>query len=166
MTIYIGIDPGLSGGLAAITNGGDIVTVIPMPRVDGSAGPLDTEAIKAWFAEAKKGRTVCAAIERASVRPKEGIRSALTTGMNWGFLKGMLVAVGARHQEPTPQQWKKSLGLPKRPGAERKKAKQDAVVLATQLFPGINLKPGKTRVPHDGMADAVLIAEYARRTLG
>ena len=77
----------------------------------------------------------------------------------------MLVAIGARYVEPTPHAWKKALGLPKRSGKERKQGKEDAVVLATQLFPGINLTPGKKRVPHDGMADAVLIAEYARRTL-
>lgn len=165
MRAFIGIDPGLSGGLALIGEDGALIQAVPMPRLQGSSGPLDMYAIKEWFAWTKRSYSVSAAIERVSVRPKEGIRSALTTGTNWGFIKGMLIAISARHEEPTPQQWKKELGLPKRPGSERKLAKQDAVVLANRLFPGIDLTPGRKRVPHDGMADAVLIAEYARRKL-
>lgn len=163
--VFVGIDPGLTGGLAAISEEGQIVDITPMPRLGGSTGPLCFYDIKVWFSGIRNGHTIYAAIERASVRPKEGVRSVLTIGTNWGFLKGMLVAIGAKHEEPTPQQWKKALGLPKRAGAERKKGKEDAAVLATQLFPGINLTPGRRSVPHDGMADAVLIAEYARRTL-
>ena len=166
MRVFVGIDPGLSGGLAAIDGVGRIVDVMPMPRLNGSSGPLDMHAIKSWFSTLKKRGDVVAALERVSARPGEGVKSTLTAGVNWGFLKGMLIAISARHSEPTPQQWKKELGLPKRTGKERKQAKQDAIALATQLFPGIDLTPGRRRVPHDGMADAVLVAEYARRRLG
>ena len=165
MKVFVGLDPGMTGGLAAVDSSGKLLSVIAMPRVNGSTGPQDYHAIKEWFAEMKKLGKVEAALERISVRPGEGVKSKLTAGTNWGFLKGMLVAINARYVEPTPQAWKKLLALPKRSGKERKKGKEDAVVLATQLFPGINLTPGRKRVPHDGMADAVLIAEYARRTL-
>jgi hypothetical protein len=165
MRVYVGLDPGMTGGLAAVSESGELLGVAAMPRVNGSTGPQDYHAIKEWFVSVKKLGKVEAALERVSVRPGEGVKSTLTAGTNWGFLKGMLVAIGARYVEPTPQSWKKALGLPKRSGKERKKGKEDAVVLATQLFPGINLTPGRKRVPHDGMADAVLIAEYARRTL-
>ena len=165
MRVFVGIDPGMTGGLAAVDEGGKLLSVIAIPRVNGSTGPQDYHAIKEWFAGVKKLGKVEAALERISVRPGEGVKSTLTAGTNWGFLKGMLVAINARYIEPTPQSWKKALGLPKRSGKERKQGKQDAVVLATQLFPGINLTPGRKKVPHDGMADAVLIAEYARRTL-
>jgi len=166
LRVYVGCDPGMTGGLAVVSQEGALLSVIPIPRMHGSTGPQDYQAIKEWFASIKKMGKVEAALERISVRPGEGVKSTLTAGTNWGFLKGMLVAIGARYVEPTPQAWKKVLGLPKRSGKERKKGKEDAVVLATQLFPGINLTPGRKRIPHDGMADSVLIAEYARRTLG
>ena len=166
MRVFVGCDPGMTGGLAAVDAEGNLLSLIAMPRVNGSAGPQDYHAIKAWFSEMKGLGKVEAALEKISVRPGEGVKSTLTAGTNWGFLKGMLVAIGARYVEPTPQAWKKLLSLPKRSGKERKQGKEDAVVLATQLFPGIDLTPGRKRVPHDGMADAVLIAEYARRTLG
>lgn len=165
MRVFVGIDPGMTGGLAAVSEEGGLLSVIPIPRMNGSTGPQDYHAIKEWFAAMKKLGKVEAALERVSVRPGEGVKSTLTAGTNWGFLKGMLVAIGARYIEPTPQSWKKALSLPKRSGKERKKGKEDAVVLATQLFPGINLTPGRKRIPHDGMADSVLIAEYARRKL-
>jgi hypothetical protein len=165
MRVFVGIDPGMTGALAAVGEKGELLSVIPIPRVNGSTGPQDYHAIKEWFSSVKKRGKVEAALERVSVRPGEGVKSTLTAGTNWGFLKGMLVAIGARYVEPTPQTWKKALSLPKRSGADRKKGKEDAAVLATQLFPGIDLTPGRKRIPHDGMADAVLIAEYARRTL-
>jgi crossover junction endodeoxyribonuclease RuvC len=165
MRVFVGIDPGMTGALAAVGEIGELLSVIPIPRVKGSTGPQDYHAIKEWFAAMKKLGKVEAALERVSVRPGEGVKSTLTAGTNWGFLKGMLVAIGARYVEPTPQTWKKTLSLPKRSGADRKKGKEDAAVLAAQLFPGIDLTPGRKRIPHDGMADAVLIAEYARRTL-
>ena len=166
MKVFVGLDPGMTGGLAAVDKEGSLLSVIAMPRVNGSTGPQDYHAIKEWVAAMKRLWKVEASLERGSVRPGEWFKSTLTAGTNWGFLKGMLVAIGARYVEPTPQVWKKALGLPKRSGKERKQGKQDAVVLATQLFPGIDLTPGRKKVPHDGMAAAVLIAEYTRRTLG
>ena len=163
--VFAGIDPGMTGGLAVLDEDGKLISVAAIPRMNGSTGPQDYQAIKVWFSELRRMGDVHLALERLSVRPGEGIKGTLTAGTNWGFLKGMIVAIGARYVEPTPQAWKKTLGLPKRSGKERKQGKEDAVVLATQLFPGINLTPGRKKIPHDGMADAVLIAEYARRTL-
>ncbi len=76
-----------------------------------------------------------------------------------------MVALGIRYVVPTPQQWKRSLSLPKRSAKERDQGKVDAVELVRCLFPDMDLTPGKRTTPHDGLADAVLIAEYARRTL-
>mgnify|MGYP001287182844 CR=1 FL=1 len=164
MSVFIGIDPGLSGGLVAIDHTGSVIGQMIMPRTNGSKGPLDTSCILSWLLGVK-GPGACAALERASTRPGQSATSTLTCGVNWGRLDALLVALGIRYVVPTPQQWKRSLSLPKRSAKERDQGKVDAVELVRCLFPDMDLTPGKRTTPHDGLADAVLIAEYARRTL-
>jgi len=165
MKIYIGIDPGLSGAMVAVDDDGNVVGQLIMPRVNGRKGPLDVRCALSWLIDVKGGSTATASLERASTRPGQSAVSTLTCGVNWGRLDGLLTALGIRYDTPTPQQWKRKLGLPKRPAKERQQAKLDAVELAGNLFPSLELSPGKKTTPHDGLADAALIAEYARRTL-
>ena len=54
MRVFVGIDPGMTGGLAAVDERGELLSVIPIPRVKGSTGPQDYHAIKEWFASMKK----------------------------------------------------------------------------------------------------------------
>lgn len=166
MSVFIGIDPGLSGALVAINGEGGVVDQLIMPRTNGSKGPLDTGCILSWLVDVRQGGSMYAALERVSTRPGQGATSTLTCGVNWGRLDALLVALGVKYVVPTPQQWKRALSLPKRSGKERAQGKVDAVQLVRSLFPDMDLSPGKRRVPHDGLADAVLIAEYARRSLG
>ena len=164
--IFIGVDPGLSGALVAVNSEGGVEGQLIMPRLGGSKGPLDTRTILAWIVEMKAGRpSLFGAIERVSTRPGQSAVSTLTTGVNWGRIDALFVALGVRYETPTPQQWKRSLGLPKRSGKERAQGKLDAVEAVTRLFPEMNLMPGRRTTPHDGLADAALIAEYARRRL-
>jgi hypothetical protein len=151
--------------MVAVDSDGEIVGQLIMPRVNGSKGPLDVKCILAWLIEVKGGSRVSASLERVSTRPGQSATSTLTCGVNWGRLDALLTALGLRYDTPTPQQWKRKLGLPKRPAKERQQAKLDAVELAGNLFPSLELTPGRKTTPHDGLADAALIAEYARRTL-
>ena len=168
MMIFVGVDPGLSGALVAISEAGKIEGQLIMPRLSGSKGPLDTRTILSWLLEMKSltgSGSFFGAIERVSTRPGQGATSTLTTGVNWGRLDALFIAIGVRYETPTPQQWKRTLGLPKRSGKERAQGKIDAVEMVSRLFPEMDLMPGRRRVPHDGLADAVLVAEYARRKL-
>ena len=80
-------------------------------------------------------------------------------GMNCGWIQGVLDSLNIPYELVSPQKWKKEFGL-----ASDKKA---SIRTAQRLFPGVSLKAGeKCRVENDGMAEALLIAEYARRKLG
>lgn len=168
MSAFVGVDPGLSGAFVAIDRSGEVMGQLIMPRVGGSKGPLDTNVILSWLIEVNRwseGRGFFGAIERVSTRPGQSAVSTLTSGVNWGRIDALFVALGVRYETPTPQQWKRVLGLPKRSGKERAQGKVDAVEMVKRLFPGIDLTPGRRTTPHDGLADAALIAEYARRKL-
>jgi crossover junction endodeoxyribonuclease RuvC len=82
--------------------------------------------------------------------PKQGVSSTFKFGVNYGFLRGMLTAHKIPFEEVTPQKWQKAMGCLSKGNKNVTKAK------AQQLFP--NLK-----ITHK-VADALLIAEYCRRT--
>lgn len=43
--------------------------------------------------------------------------------------------------------------------------KAASILVAKRLFPGVDLRPGQCRKDQDGLADALLLAEYGRRQL-
>lgn len=87
--------------------------------------------------------------------PKQGSVSMFTFGENYGWLKGVLDMAEISYQEIAPQTWKKEFNL------NSDKAK--SIEVARQLFPKVNFTPAGCRKPSDGMAEALLMAEYARR---
>lgn len=89
-------------------------------------------------------------IERVHSMPKQGVASSFTFGRSYGFLRGCLIASGIPFEEVTPQTWQKALGCLSRGDKNVTKAK------AQQLFPSL-------KITH-ATADALLIAEYGRRT--
>lgn len=90
--------------------------------------------------------------------PKQGVTSTFTFGEGYGFLRGVMEALGISYQTVKPQRWKKEFGL--------NSDKQESIAVCRRLFPDVSLKPTeRSRVDNDGMAEAVLISEYARRKL-
>lgn len=97
-------------------------------------------------------------LEKVSSMPGQGVASTFTFGMNFGWIKGVLELGEIPYQEIRPQQWKKEFSL------NSEKAK--SIEVCRRLFPDVDLKrTPKCRIPHDGIAEALLMAEYARRKL-
>ena len=144
--IYAGLDPGKKGALAVIYEDGR-VEVSPL-------GGIMLQVILMALGKAK----VRMCLERVHSMPKQGVASTFTFGMNYGYIKGLLDAYGVSYQEVPPERWKKEFNL----STDKKRS----IEVAHQLFPGIDLRPTeRSRVDNDGMAEALLMAEYARRKL-
>ena len=140
---YIGVDPGKSGGFAIIGE--------------------DTVIVKAWddnefIAKISNKRFPCfALVEKVSAMPKQGVVSMFNFGKSAGFIEGVLSAVGIPYQLVPPNVWKREYSL-------IKKEKKDSLSVCKKLFPDVSLRrTDRCKVDHDGMAEALLIAEYARR---
>ena len=146
--ITFGIDPGAKGALAMNHNGK--VHVIPFEKVEYK--------LALYFAHinADQEQVICC-LEKVHAMPKQGSVSMFTFGENYGWIKGILDAYDIPYQEIPPQTWKKEFGL--------NSDKTKAIEVCKQLFPDVNLIPLGCRKPQDGMAEAVLMAEYARRKL-
>lgn len=145
MRRYIGIDTGKHGGIAVIE--GDHITVAPYSNTELLALGLLSD----------NDRMICC-LEQVHAMPKQGIVSTFNFGVSYGYIKGVLEAYGIPYQEIRPQRWKAEFGL------NTDKAK--SIEVCQRLFPDVCLlATERSRVPHDGMAEALLMAEYARRRL-
>ena len=147
--IYIGIDPGKTGGIALICDGYE--EVYPAP-VSGS------DYLEAEMRMRIPTGNVRAAIEKQQSMPKQGVSSTFKTGEGYGLWRGILVGLGVPYEIVTPQTWRKAMNLPA--GSD----KAASVVLAQRLFPSLSDKlVGPKGGIRDGLAEALLIAEYRRR---
>lgn len=146
-TIFIGIDPGKNGGIAFIDHECDIVDTLPY----NEKNLIDLCRVS------DSGRAICC-LEKVAARPGQGVVSMFNFGQNVGYIKGVLESFRIPYQEITPQKWKKEFGL--------NSDKAASVDVCRKLFPDVNLlATPKSKKPHDGMAEALLMAEYARRKL-
>lgn len=166
MSGWIGIDPGLSGAIAFLYSNGLVIThKLPVVSVSKGKNELDMESIHLDLAHFKPARL--AVLEEVNAMPsipgKDGKRrgmgatSAFRFGDTFGCLRTALVINRIPVQRLRPQAWKKLLGMP--PG----KGKEGSIARAKELFPGVSLVPPRGRVESDALAEALLLAECARR---
>ena len=143
-----GIDPGKDGGVAIRCHNGSWVA-FPMPIVGG-------EVAVAQIADELQTQDVSrVVIERQQAMPKQGVASTFTIGRNYGKLLGALEARRIPFQEVPAKSWKAKVLK------GTKKDKDAAIAYAHRIAPGVELMPGKRTTPHDGIADAVCMADYA-----
>lgn len=141
---FIGIDPGGSGGIAIIADRWTRAVKMPGTPRDILEAVLSVDTSEAF-----------AMLETVHAMPKQGVSSTFKFGANYGQLQMALAASGVRWEEVRPQRWQREFGLilPKLSVTEKKNAHK---ARAQQLFPD-------AKVTH-AIADALLIAEYCRRT--
>ena len=149
-TLFIGIDPGKSGGIAVIEDR----QARTMPYSDEE---LKKELDRVKLYDLSVADAVCC-LEKGGAMPGQGVTSMFNFGVSYGYIKGVLEAYRIPYQEIPPQRWKKEFGL--------NSDKAASVEVCRRLFPDVSLlATERCRKPHDGMAEALLLAEYARRKL-
>jgi hypothetical protein len=144
---FIGLDPGVSGGVAIIDDGD--VRAYSMPTT-----PQELADLLRGLGSA---RTVCERVGAARGRDgrKQGVSSAFTFGVSYGTSLGVLAALRIPHELVTPAVWQKEFGLVAS-GNNNLTAKKNAhKAAAARLFPSL-------RIIH-ATADALLLAEWLRR---
>lgn len=163
----LGIDPGLSGGLAVISRPGAILHYqrMPVKPILDEAGKktgkkiIDIGQVAALIARFEPNHVF---IEKVHAMPGQGVTSMFTFGMGFGMLLGLTYSLEAMlHTElVTPQRWQKLL-YSSMPSMENTPAKAKAMITFCHLWPDLQADG----VSHDGVIDSLLIAEYGRRSL-
>lgn len=156
-TIAIGIDPGKDGALAMLwpeygSLREDMVRVLP----------FDKSVFLRNLEEASRSRAcdykVVCVLEHVGAMPGQGSVSMFNFGQNFGWIQGVLDALGVPYELVRPQKWKKEFSCTS--------DKNTSIEVARRLFPDVDLRRTlKCKGPHDGICEALLMAEYARRRL-
>jgi len=136
---YLGIDPGKSGGIAAVNAQGDLLFAARMP-------PTEAEIVTLVSWLKVPGRAM---VEHVHASPQMGVVSAFTFGKGYGSLLMALTYAKVPFDEVSPRKWQ---------GAMQCLTKGDKNVSkrrAQQLFPHLTIT--------HATADALLIAEFCRR---
>ncbi len=158
---YIGIDPGINGGLAVI----EVAETGEMTAHAYTLGPHPLVALRAQLA--LRSEPFFVAIEGVHAFPKCSAKSTTTALVNYGKLLGCLETLGIPHTIVSCKSWQKHFGIKAAKGlkgpARRKAIKAQSIDCARSLFSAVNLVLPGCKREHDGMADALLICEYGRQ---
>lgn len=157
--LFIGIDIGKSGGVAIVDEEGEILFLKPMPEYHEFArfmlNALDE------YVESTNVIIECT-MEHVGAMPGEGVSSVFKFGYGSGLIYGTMVMLSELHipvlmpERISPMLWKKMFGLLGKDLSkyDKKKLSVDYVNKKYKM----NLTYSK-----NGLADALLIAEYSRR---
>lgn len=147
--IYIGIDPGEKGSLAVINNA--------QCTKDIYIYPFDELVYTIVLRELSTKNCMCC-LERVNAMPKQGVTSMFNFGKNFGFIQGLLTAYSIPYELVTPQKWKKEFQITG--------DKNSSIAVCKRLFPDVDLRrTERCRKDDDNSAEALLLAEFARRKL-
>lgn len=147
MKKYIGIDPGVHGGIAVLSADGSVVEVAKMPTT-----PMDLLD----FLSKYKEDSFCV-LERVGGMPGNGGSAMFNFGKGYGHLQMALLALGIPTNDVTPNKWEKSFQLGSSGKYGKTEWKNRLKAKAQQLFPSLGRKITLAT------CDALLIAEYGRR---
>ena len=148
--VYIGIDPGKNGGIAWIKDSG---------KAEAERLNIEKLASRLRVLTANGSRPTVCYLEKVHSMPKQGVSSTFSFGMNYGIIIGHLMALGVNYELVTPSVWKKAMGVTA--------DKRTSIKRCKELFPNVDLRAtARCKKDHDGMAEALLIAEYGRTKCG
>lgn len=151
----MGIDPGLSGGIAFYD--GNALKVFATPVLTenfikngkkATRSLMNLDAVRDLILEHKPDTAV---LEKVAARSGQGVTSMFRFGTNYGEHRGMMAALNIPFIEVTPQVWKKDYRL--------NSDKDESLDLAREIFPD-HAKTSFKLKKHDGLAEAALLAKY------
>ena len=154
--MFIGIDPGLKGGIAFYTPNELIAYRTPtvmVPHVKKGKKTERADMDLSGCRELLLNHTVTHVyLEQVSAMPGQGVTGMFRFGQNLGQWQGLLSGMGLEYTMVRPQVWKRQAGLI---GAE----KGDSVKKALELWPECK-DLFKYKTADEGRAEASLIARY------
>lgn len=151
--IHIAIDPGLTGAIAAIDNEAQLVLCADLPVIrSNKLAWIDSNELTELFLRCLQGRPARVMVERSQAMPGQGVSSTFCIGVVLGSILAACQRIAVPMDLVTASTWKRSMGLDSRKSASLDKARL--------LFPSAELDRKKDH----GRAEALLLAEYSRRT--
>jgi hypothetical protein len=170
MTLYIGIDLGKDGALAALNADGTILALHKTPLLKASTkkgkkqgrDEYDIPAMGEILVELVPHGDAIAIVEKAQAFPPKfgGSLASFAKGYSAGLWHGFLTALGIPFEVVSPQTWQKVM-FRDVPGED---TKLKSILVARRLWPGQDFRRSEqAKKPDDGITDALLLGEFGRR---
>ena len=152
MKLFVGVDPGASSGAwGIIDHHGKYWSCGDIPNADGQ---IKARMFRAELAQAIDRQDAAICIEDVHSMPGQGVASTFKFGRAVGAINAVADMMFGVWHIVSPQRWKRAMGVTQE--------KDSSLKLARELWPNAPL----TRKKDHGRAEALLIAEYLRRTHG
>lgn len=182
MNVFIGIDPGVNGVILVLGEDRVVQQIFMIPKI-GSTSEVDKRGLVTIFENLTilyGDRIRHIAMEKVHAIFGSSAGATFTFGGIVWAEEILLIAYDLPFTLVTPKDWQKELwqGVTplRKPGKRDEKTgkikegavltKETSLIAVQRLFPKEKLtdpsKPKSTK-PHDGIVDALLLAEYARR---
>jgi hypothetical protein len=157
---YIGADPGATGAFGLVWDNWCAVYPVPTDPKAVAGTSVDDMALLALARELATVGPVLAVLEHVWGMAGQGAGGSFTFGDTTGAMRIALKAAGIRVERASAQRWRNRLGV--------SGDKAQSVAMAIKLFPGnadlfTPRRKVRTAAQCEGNAEAVLIAEFARR---
>lgn len=146
--MILGVDPGITGAMAALDHRGELVDFLTMPtKLDGQKKVIDVITIKQWLRDLPIERAI---LERVHSMPGQGVSSMFNFGRAYGVAEAVLMYEEIPFDRVTPQAWKGHFHMMlKGKDASREKAQ---VIWGDPIF--------ETKAKGQAVADAALLALF------
>lgn len=167
--VWVGVDPGKSGGIVALTDKG-IIGKWTIPLIGDDVDPVGIWEILHNLHDNYHATVI---LEEVHSLHKMAAKTNFSMGHTLGIILGVIVSLRMRLIRTQPKAWQKEVWItseieyqPIKPGQKRPSVdtKLTSLKAAHRLFPGEDFrKSARAKVPHDGIIDAVCMAEFGRR---
>ena len=159
--LFIGVDPGASGGLAYYISNGDksFYGAFKCPKAAGKLYEAVFK-IKEMVSSFNDGRLPCpysinCVVEKVHSMPGQGVKSTFSFGKNLGWWESALEANRIPYQLVHPRKWQNHFNISAISRKDRKKLLREK---AEELYPDIKMTYY--------VSDAVLIMDYCKAIYG
>lgn len=162
--IYVGIDNGLSGAVAFLFDDG--VELFKMPLLEvGKKTLIDDLMLRQTILAATFGppaKPVHVTFEQGQLQPAFGCKVNFSQGYSFGVIATVMRQNNWACTALNPKDWMKEMHLGvRKAGMDTKSASLEA---CRRLYPTVSLLPTpRCTKPDDGMAEALLMATWAKR---
>tara|TARA_B100001559_G_C16450410_1_gene598962 strand:+ start:400 stop:891 length:492 start_codon:yes stop_codon:yes gene_type:complete len=154
----VGIDPGLSGGIAILENN-KVLSLFDMPvMAEGKKNKrqLNSALLVSIIKEnISKNEEIAVVVEQVNAMPGQGVTSMFNFGQTFGAIKGVCAALNLPIFFVRPSKWKKHFEL-------INSSKDSSRTKVIEMYPSLSNQLSKKKDVNK--SDAILIARFYSET--
>ena len=154
----VGIDPGLSGGIAILENN-KVLKLFDMPvMAEGKKNKKQlnsAQLVDIIKDNISSGEDIAIVVEQVNAMPGQGVTSMFNFGQTFGAIKGICAALELPIYFVRPSKWKKHFEL-------INSSKDSSRTKAIEMYPKLSNQLAKKKDVNK--SDAILIARYFSET--